>query len=268
MPRGVEFTDQQRSVLSQIMRSAWERHRGRVPKMTRRWVNPWPKQAGRGYVPGEAVIFRDEVTGEYRRARILRSSREGRQVYYVLDIDYGRIASPGQLRRRSFNPGEAWHRARFDDARNDWINSTEKKDELRAAGRATAHLASMGESKRQGIPNPRARHTKFKLDSLLFPTLIIGAIIWFAKRTETEAAPEPLSRPSPCGDMGDVDGDGFVTENDAKLIMTSRRTLTPDQLRRADVNGDGMVDVLDSLVIAQYAVGDRDTFPVCSMGPA
>ena len=48
MPRGVEFTDQQRSVLKQIMKTAWARHYGKAPKMTRRWVNPgerWHGQA-------------------------------------------------------------------------------------------------------------------------------------------------------------------------------------------------------------------------------
>lgn len=41
MPRGVEFTDQQRSVLSALMKTAWSHHKGdEHPKMTRRWVNP------------------------------------------------------------------------------------------------------------------------------------------------------------------------------------------------------------------------------------
>ena len=62
-------------------------------------TNPYPKEAGKGYIVGESVVFQDEVTGKYRPAKITGKERDGRQVYYVLNIDYGRIALPSQLRR-------------------------------------------------------------------------------------------------------------------------------------------------------------------------
>ena len=73
-------------------------------------------------------------------------------------------------------------------------------------------------------------------------------------------------RSCPCGDYGDVDGDGFVTENDAELIaqyVVGLITLTPQQLLRADVTGDGQVTDADALAISQYIQGIIDTFPVC-----
>lgn len=85
------------------------------------------------------------------------------------------------MTRRWVNPGEAWHRARFYDASGDWTKATEKRDELRAAGKVAAHEASMEESRRLGMPNPRRRATpKLKLSNLLLPAAIIGAIIWAA----------------------------------------------------------------------------------------
>jgi len=76
------------------------------------------------------------------------------------------------------------------------------------------------------------------------------------------AAAHPIKVPCPCGDMGDVDGDGWISENDVRLIMEERDTLTADQLRRADVNGDGVVDMTDALVIVNYLLYGG-TFPVC-----
>ena len=40
-------------------------------------------------------------------------------------------------------------------------------------------------------------------------------------------------------------------------------TLTPEQLIRADVTGNGTVTGADALCISQYVEGLRDTFPVC-----
>ena len=75
----------------------------------------------------------------------------------------------------------------------------------------------------------------------------------------------------PCGDYGDVDGDGYVTEEDA--IAAARHyygtDLFPDgQLSgrgfaRADVNSDGVVAMEDAAMIAEYAVGTTETFPAC-----
>jgi len=80
-------------------------------------------------------------------------------------------------------------------------------------------------------------------------------------------------RRPPCGDYGDVDGDGWVSPGD--MIYTMRHTIfgdseypmTTDQKRRADVNGDGKVTEDDAYSIAKYLVGIHDTFAVCGKIP-
>ena len=134
MPRGVEFTDQQRSVLSQLMRNAWARHKGGKPKMTKRWVNPWPKGAGKGYA----------------------------------------------------NPGAAWHEKKAIEARTDMFLAKDIDDKNKYFGRALAHMDSITASNRLHMANPRPRRTsnpKPKLGKLLLPMAIIGAIIWFTRKS-------------------------------------------------------------------------------------
>jgi len=80
-----------------------------------------------------------------------------------------------------------------------------------------------------------------------------------------------MARAPPCGNYGDVDGDGVVSRNDYQLIAdytVGNVSLTPDQLARADVNGDGSVTIFDASLIYQYVTGSIDTFPVCGGTPA
>ena len=72
----------------------------------------------------------------------------------------------------------------------------------------------------------------------------------------------------PCGNYGDVNNDGRVTEEDALMAgkhYTGVETLTPAQVVRADVDGDPGVTMGDSYTIGKYAMGAEgyDTFPVC-----
>ena len=80
---------------------------------------------------------------------------------------------------------------------------------------------------------------------------------------------EPAPRPPPCGSYGDVDGDGMVSYADhvmaATKFVAGLITLTQDQILRADVNGDRMVDLADVLLIGRYVFGLEDTFPVCDV---
>lgn len=74
---------------------------------------------------------------------------------------------------------------------------------------------------------------------------------------------------SPCPPYGDVDGDGVIGQGDYQAILEHSVGLNPlsaTQLARADVNGDGKVDITDALLIGQYMVGQRTSFPVCSGG--
>lgn len=70
----------------------------------------------------------------------------------------------------------------------------------------------------------------------------------------------------PCDSFGDVDSDGYVTNEDGKLILqyeVGQITFSPEQKKRADVNGDRTVNSVDASFILQYANGTRDTFPMC-----
>lgn len=64
--------------------------------------------------------------------------------------------------------------------------------------------------------------------------------------------------------MGDVNGDGQVNYLDAMLIAQFYvGDIEEDELNlaAADVNGDGIVNYLDAMMVAQFYVGDIDSFP-------
>jgi len=72
----------------------------------------------------------------------------------------------------------------------------------------------------------------------------------------------------PCGiskKIGDVDGDGDITQADVDLAFNLYgSTVTKDQTIRLDVNGNGRFDGNDIILIGQYARGEITTFPVCT----
>ena len=58
--------------------------------------------------------------------------------------------------------------------------------------------------------------------------------------------------------VGDVNGDGLIDILDAtkiQLFTADKIVLTPEQLKAADVNHDGYVNVLDALQVQKYVVG-------------
>jgi hypothetical protein len=64
--------------------------------------------------------------------------------------------------------------------------------------------------------------------------------------------------------LGDVNGDGEIDVLDAMLVAQHIVGDVSDDaivLAAADVNGDGEIDVLDAMLIAQYIVGDIPVFP-------
>lgn len=73
--------------------------------------------------------------------------------------------------------------------------------------------------------------------------------------------------PAPKYTLGDVDGDGKITEADADLVRSSLgrpadvRVLNEEQEKAADVDGDGDVTAIDANIIRKYALGIIDTFP-------
>ena len=57
--------------------------------------------------------------------------------------------------------------------------------------------------------------------------------------------------------IGDVNMDGSITAGDSSLVLkyeAGLESLTDEQLRRADINGDGWVDSLDATLIGQFVV--------------
>jgi len=82
-------------------------------------------------------------------------------------------------------------------------------------------------------------------------------------------APTSTLKP-PCGNYGDVDLDSYVTFADTDIIAKyAAGSLKPtaEQRLRADVNGDGAVDMSDSLLMARYVSKLDTTFPVCTPKP-
>jgi len=80
------------------------------------------------------------------------------------------------------------------------------------------------------------------------------------------------ARRPPCGNYGDIDGDGSVTLKDAEYLAKyvagiSGYTLTEDQKRRANVTGDGKITAVNAMLIAKYANHVYDSFPVCGAAP-
>jgi len=97
-----------------------------------------------------------------------------------------------------------------------------------------------------------------KTNVLVLGAIAVGAYFLIKKNS---------GRPSPCPPIGDIDGDGKVTANDAEMVanyFAGTQELTDEQISRARVRGQNL-SIVDALVIKQFADGVRDTFPVCNI---
>ncbi len=77
----------------------------------------------------------------------------------------------------------------------------------------------------------------------------------------------PTPTPSICKDYGDVDLNGTVNATDTNLMLryiVGSATFSSEQKKRADVNGDGKINVVDSILIQQYISKRITAFPVCN----
>jgi len=76
-----------------------------------------------------------------------------------------------------------------------------------------------------------------------------------------------VGKPCPCGNYGDVDDDGLVTQLDVSMVADMAagtiELISSSQLERADVTGNGEITGTDASKIARYLNGEIDTFPVC-----
>ena len=72
-------------------------------------------------------------------------------------------------------------------------------------------------------------------------------------------------RPAPCGNIGDLNVDRYITEEDAQIIAEYLvGNITRPNDAQADVNNDGKIDAADILHIKQYIEGKISTFNACS----
>lgn len=66
------------------------------------------------------------------------------------------------------------------------------------------------------------------------------------------------------GQLGDVNGDGFINVTDSILVLSyvvGNVELSENELDRAEVSGDGAVNNTDSTLIMRYITGLIDEFP-------
>jgi len=105
--------------------------------------------------------------------------------------------------------------------------------------------------------------------------------VWQLKERQSPACGYE-KRPSPCPPYGDLDDDGYVTYNDIILAwlyelyndwdaVKEKTPLSEEEFKhRADVNGDGKIDMKDVMLIANYSYynPDFETFPVCGAPPS
>ena len=66
--------------------------------------------------------------------------------------------------------------------------------------------------------------------------------------------------------LGDVNGDGKIDRDDARMILDyeAQRSTAELPLKTADVSGDGVIDSNDAVLILQYAAGTLKEFPAAA----
>ena len=79
--------------------------------------------------------------------------------------------------------------------------------------------------------------------------------------TDNTNTPDKPDKPEPIGNLGDVDGDGNITANDALTILRASvgiEELPPDKEKLADVDGDGQITANDALAVLRFSVGSEE----------
>ena len=99
---------------------------------------------------------------------------------------------------------------------------------------------------------------------ILIAVLLLGTFAVYKAQADS---PVPPCNRTISGPTGDVDGDGFVTENDGQWISEylagTRVIRNVPQLVGADVDGDNLITMYDAIKIIRYAQGMITKFPVC-----
>lgn len=110
------------------------------------------------------------------------------------------------------------------------------------------------------------------------PMYIAQHALQYCLSLKTSPTPMPtaatglIKPPVPCkiSGAGDVDFDGYVTNNDVLLVQEfaiGKKTPTASQLLRADINGTKTISSADLAAINAYSLGKIKTFPICATTP-
>jgi hypothetical protein len=104
--------------------------------------------------------------------------------------------------------------------------------------------------------------------AILAITAASGGVFTPTGVSAEEVVVDPNPKLPSCGN-GDVNNDGFVTQLDTILTMEASINLvqlTEQQITRANVDGNGIIDIFDVIALMQFVNGATNTFPVCSIG--
>lgn len=169
MPRGIDFTANEKEILRKMMKKGWARQKAEPG-----WENIHHRVR---FNPGEKYHMRWADLNEI-------ASKKFDPMSHIHGVYEGNIAAHYQSALDSKkeglpNPGAAWHNDRSLNAR--YLESRAKG--LRRAdfgGQAVAHEISMYKSQELGILNPLPK--KASLTGLLVIAGIIGGVIWLSKK--------------------------------------------------------------------------------------
>ena len=167
------------------------------------------------------------------------------------------------------NGGEVWEIGRTYEIR--WTNNTGKYvviELVRSSTQVSYPITSADPTKTSftwTIPSTIQPAQDYKIRiKTTDGTAIDTSDYPFSIVSSTSASPG-LKTP-PCDGYGDVNFDGYVTQDDADLVLryvSALTNFTPEQIRRADVDGKDGVTAVDALLIMRYVQGLTNSFGVC-----
>lgn len=94
--------------------------------------------------------------------------------------------------------------------------------------------------------------------------LVCAAVVFAAAAVAVHFATRLTDESYENCSLGDVNGDGYINSVDSLLIIestTDEGLLFDSQKKLADVNSDGKVDSFDSLILLRYTVGEIREIP-------
>ncbi len=115
----------------------------------------------------------------------------------------------------------------------------------------------------------KTSHRSSKLVPILILLLIlavIGLLIALLGKDKEEDENKKKKSSASSYELGDVDGDGVITESDSSLLLkeyalidSKKSTFTKEQLDASDIDGDGAVTGMDATLLLRYCTYKSDT---------